>query len=212
MAVAFAIMSCEAIAATLAEMRQYYNGEWSYPQNALASNVYAQTRRIYEGDWLPPFSYFCAVRGGGMCNDLNDQDFPKLYELCAVVSNHCDEIVADWHTYETNEMVRFTTLNAFSYAGYDYMTNLAVNVIGQYATNTNYCSWDTVKFLRNPYGTPLEWYMSRNYDVPAISNALLTVKANAESVGDSNIFHSCERDLSGETKTWYLEMKAAGML
>jgi hypothetical protein len=199
-------------AGNIDEIRLRYEGEWQYPDNPVSSNVYSRVRNVYAGHWMSLFDYFITVRGGGVCNDLNDQDFPKLYELCAVVSNHCAEIVADWHTYETNEMVRFTTLNAFSYAGYDYMTNLAVNVIGQYATNTNYCSWDTVKFLRNPYGTPLEWYMSRNYDVPCISNALLTVKAKAEGMGDSNTCHSCERDLSGETKTWYLEMKAAGML
>jgi len=180
--------------------------------NDLATNVYAKVTAIYEGNWMPAASYFSAVRGGGMCNDLDDQDFPKLYELCAVVSNHCAEIIADWHTYETNEMVRFTTLNAFSYAGYDYMTNLAVNVIGQYSSNTNYCSWKTVEFLWRPYGTDQEKYLALNYDAPAISNLLTTIRTKALEVGDSNLLFTCERDLSGETKTLYLEMKAAGML
>ena len=57
--------------------------------------------------------------------DLEDRDMPKFLALTACVSNHCAEIAADWRTYETNEMVRFTTLSAVGYSGYSNFTNFA---------------------------------------------------------------------------------------
>ena len=49
-----------------ADARRRYNGEWTYPQDPLASNIYSRVKSMYEGHWLSPFDYFLAVRGGGV--------------------------------------------------------------------------------------------------------------------------------------------------
>ena len=92
-----------------ADARRRYNGEWTYPQDPLASNIYSRVKSMYEGHWLSPFDYFLAVRGGGVEMEMETTNF---FTFVSFVSNNCSAIAADWPTYETNEMVRFTTLSA----------------------------------------------------------------------------------------------------
>ena len=141
-------------------------------------------------------------------NDGMSDEFVAFYNF---VSNHCDEIVSNWRAYETNEMVRFTTLSAIGFTGYDNMTNLAEHVIGEYVNNTNFCSWATVRFVHMPYGTLAERYFALNYDIPAISNLLTRIRAKADEVGDASMKSMCERELSGKAKEEYLLLKEAGV-
>jgi len=212
LAIAFALMSCEAIAATLAEMRQYYNGEWSYPQDSLASNVYVQTKHIYEDSWTSPFDYFLAVRNGRLELDLSAEDVPKFYALRDVVSNNCAQIAADWQTYETNEMVRFTTLCAVVHSGFDNYTNFTDSVVSKYEASTNSCNFGTLHFLRYPRNTDAAYTLIQNYDNPVVSNAVLRMRTLAEALCNTNEIMSCNYFLSGEAKTRYLTLKADGQL
>ena len=194
------------------EVRARYEGEWNYPDSSTASNVYGLVRDVYSGHWMPIFDHFVSVRDGGVGRMLSGEHLARFGALSSFVSNHCAEIAANWPTYETNEVVRFTTLSAVGYSGFDNMTNFALSVIGQYSSNTNYCGWNTIKFLRNPYATPMEWYMTMNHEESAISNALATIMAKANERGDTNAVAICEQDLSGEAKVRILELKAAGAL
>ena len=184
-----------------------YNGEWEYPANDLASNIYVRVKSLYANERFP-FQTFIGIRGGGFMNDGMSDEFVAFYNF---VSNHCDEIVSNWRAYETNEMVRFTTLSAIGFTGYDNMTNLAEHVIGEYVNNTNFCSWATVRFVHMPYGTLAERYFALNYDIPAISNLLTRIRVKAEEVGDASMKSMCERELSGKAKEEYLLLKEAGV-
>ena len=144
--------------------------------------------------------------------DLEDSDMPKFIALSSFISNHCAEVAADWRTYETNEVVRFTTLSAVGYSGYSNFTNFADVVATQYLIDPSLCSWDTAHFLFSPYGTPCETYMALNYDNPAVSNVILKIRQVAVMNNDTNGVDTCDVYLSGKWKRQYLEMKAAGAL
>ena len=190
-----------------------YNGPWSYPDNLLASNIYAQVRSVYAHDtWRPLYKYFDAVRGGGVRMDLEDRDMPKFLALTACVSNHCAEVAADWRTYETNEVVRFTTLSAVGYSGFCNYTNFVDIVATRRLSDPSLCSWDTVQFLISPYGTPGEAYLGLNCDLPVVSNIVLKIRQIAVMENNTNAVNGCDSFLSGEWKRQYLEMKAAGAL
>ena len=190
-----------------------YNGPWSYPDNLLASNIYVQVRSVYAYDtWQTLYDYFYAVRGGGVRLDLEDRDMPKFLALTACVSNHCAEIAADWRTYETNEVVRFTTLSAVGYSGYSNFTNFADIVTTQRLSDPSFCSWNTVSFLLSPYGTPCDPSIGLNYDNPVVSNIVLKIRQIAVVENNTNEVDTCDVFLSGEWKREYLEMKAAGAL
>ena len=192
-----------------ANARSRYNGNWTYPQDPLASNVYVQVRQLYGGNGRTPFDHFVGVRGGGMAQEMEMQ---SLVPFVHFVSNHCAEIAADWPTYETNEMVRFTTLSAVGYSGFANYTNFVDVVLSRYESNTNSCSWSTIKFMKSPYGTTQEVALELNYDVPAVSNILLRMRSAAIANGDDKMRQACDCELSGEGNRNYLEMKAAGAL
>ncbi len=191
-----------------ADARRRYNGEWTYPQDPLASNIYSRVKSMYEGHWLSPFDYFLAVRGGGVEMEMETTNF---FTFVSFVSNNCSAIAADWPTYETNEMVRFTTLSAIAYSGFDRMTNLADRVLAGYEANTNYCGWDTIRFINCPYGTrATKQYLARNYDVPGVSNLLQRIRALAVAHGNDVMRDDCDECLSGESKKHVLEMISIG--
>lgn len=197
---------------TFSQMRARYNGPWSCPDNLLASNIYTQVRSIYAYDTWELFHYFQAVRGGGVRMDLEDRDMPKFLALSSFVSNHCAEIAADWRTYETNEVVRFTTLSAIGYSGYNNFTNFADIVSTRRLADSTLCSWWTVRFLTSPYGTPCETSIALNYDNPVVSNILYKIRQCAVMENNTNEVDTCDVILSGEWKRHHLEMKAAGAL
>lgn len=188
------------------EVEQRYNAEWTYPNGAVASNVYALVRNIYGGH-RSPFDHFLTVRGGGVSSEM---DISEIMPLVNFVSNHCAAIATDWPTYETNEMVRFTTLCAVGFAGYDNYTNFSDTVLALYEANTNNCSWDTIKFIHAPYGTASENSLSLNYDQPVVSNLLLRIRARAIEVGDPDRPDICEDQLSGAAKLDCLDMQSWG--
>jgi len=186
-----------------ADARRRYNGEWTYPQDPLASNIYFRVKSMYEGHWLSPFDYFLAVRGGGVDLEMPTTNF---FEFASFVSNNCSAIAADWPTYETNEMVRFTTLSAVAYSGFDRMTNLADRVLAGYEANTNYCGWDTIRFINYPYGASTnKYYLTMNYEQPAVSNIISRLRALAVARGDEGLREMCDERLSGEAKRNCLE-------
>ena len=189
-------------AGNYAEVEARYNGEWAYPQDPLASNVYSKVKRLYAGH-RSPFDYFLAVRGGGVDLEMPTADF---FEFASFVSNNCSAIAADWPTYETNEMVRFTTLSAVAYSGFDRMTNLADRVLAGYEANTNYCGWDTIRFINYPYGASTnKYYLTMNYEQPAVSNIISRLRALAVARGDEDLREMCDERLSGEAKRNCLE-------
>lgn len=187
--------------------RALYDHEWTYPADPVASNIYSRARSLYAGDPYSLFDKFLSVRCGGIMMEMGTLEF---LDFAAYVSNHFSDVVADWRMYETNEVVRWTTLSAAGYSGFGNMTNLACKIIDEYNVNTNYCSLDTVNFLTCPSGTPLEKYMILNYDAPDISNAVEILKVKASQRGDTNEVDWCDRVLSGNEKREYLELKAAG--
>ena len=192
-----------------ADARRRYNSMWTYPQDATASNVYMQVRQLYGGNGRTLFDHFLGVRGGGVAQEMEMQDFMPFVHF---VSNHCAEIAANWQIYETNEVVRFTTLSAVGCSGFDNYTNFVDMVLCQYETGTNSCSWSTVKFMKSPYGTEEEVSLELKYDIPFVSNILLRVRSAAMKIGDDTVRQSCEFELSGNGRRNYLEMKAAGAL
>ena len=144
--------------------------------------------------------------------DLEDRDMPKFLALTACVSNHCAEVAADWRTYETNEVVRFTTLSAVGYSGYSNFTNFADIVTAQLMSNPSLCSSCTMNFLVSPYGMPSETCMGLNYDNPVVSNIITRIRQVEVSLNQTNEVDTCDVFLSGEWKRHHLEMQAAGAL
>ena len=190
------------------QIRMRYEGEWQYPNDLTASNVYAKVKHLYEGDWMRPFDYFLAVRGGGVDKEMETAAF---FDFRNFVSNNYEAIASDWRTYETNEMVRFTTLSAIGYTGFDNMTNFADRILSDYEADTNFCSWATIEFVDAPRGTRANiHYLSMNYDKPGISNLIQRIRTLAVAKGDDNIRDGCDYKLSGASKAECLDLIAIG--
>lgn len=210
LAIAEWTLSAETItAANYDSARTRYNGDWDYPGDELASNVYSKVKSLYEGHWQTPFDHFLGVRGGGLYQEMDSQ---KILPLANIVSNNIDAIVSDWATYETNEMVRFTTICAIAYSGMDNYTNFVGRILAGYDADANFCGWPTVSFAFFPYGTVSEDTLEMNYDAPAVSNIILRMRAIAVSRNDDNLRQRCDYLISGESKRETLELKAAGAL
>lgn len=185
-----------------------YNGEWDYPADDLASNVYVRVKNLY-ADERSPFRAFIGIRGGGFINDGMSDEFVTFYNF---VSNHCDEIVSNWRTYETNEMVRFTTQSAVCFSGFANQTNFANRILALYETDTNAVSWETIVMIRSPDGPKAAaHYLGLHYDTPGVSNIIMRLRTIAIKARASSLSEACNEDLSGETKQNYLGMDAAGM-
>ena len=189
-------------ASNYAEVEARYNGEWSYPQSALASNVYSKVKQLY-ADHSSPFDFFITVRGGGVDLEMPTADF---FEFASFVSNNCSAIAADWPTYETNEMVRFTTLSAVGYSGVDNYTNFVDRILALHEGNVNSCGWETVRFLFHPYGTASHNTLDIYYDTSTVSNIIQRVRAIAIQRGDTNLLFTCDFMASGVQKQIILEM------
>ena len=189
-------------ASNYAEVEARYNGEWTYPQNTLASNVYSKVKQLYAGH-RSPFDFFITVRGGGVDLEMPTADF---FEFASFVSNNCSAIAADWPTYETNEMVRFTTLSAVGYSGVDNYTNFVDRILALHEGNVNSCGWETVRFLFHPYGTASHNTLDIYYDTSTVSNIIQRVRAIAIQRGDTNLLFTCDFMASGVQKQIILEM------
>ena len=157
-----------------------------------------------------PYDHFLTVRGGGF---LNDGMTDKFVSFCGFVSNRCNEIVADWPAYETNDVARFTLSSAIGFTSFSNMTNLAERVLSMYEKDNGSVSTDTLFRIRIPAGTPpdSEHYLALNIDVPGVSNIVQRLRNIAVANSNTNGILYCDACLSGELKAEYLAMKEAGM-
>ena len=158
------------------------------------------------------YEYFNSARHGGFrFGYVND----KFRSLCALVSNRCDEIVADWPAYETNDVARFTLISAIGFTSkLSNMTNIANKVLTMYETDHASISEDTLDLIRWPLGTPMEMeqYLGLNSDVPGVRNMIQRLRSIAVVNSNTNAIEFCDECLSGERKRWLREMMAAGAL
>ena len=186
-------------------------------ENALLTNVYLKSSQVYQNHYLngrlrSPERYFRCVRGGGVDFELDGIHLERFMDLVKVVSNNCPQIASDWYSYETNEMVRFTTLSAVGYSGYNNYTNF-VRLILDYKDQVQTTNlWRTVHFIADPYGTPMEFQLALNYENPMISNQIVRIKSYAILNDATNSVNWATKVLSGEWKRNYLQMEAAGAL
>jgi hypothetical protein len=183
----------------------------SFADWSLQTNMYARINSIYESSFWTPELHFQAVRGGGFANDgMSDQ----FLAFCVFVSNRCDEIIAEWPAYETNEVARFTVQSAIGYTGFSNLTNLAERVLSLYENDSDSISESTLEMVKFPYGTPFaaENYLAFNYDVPGVSNIINRIRSIAEANSNTNVVSSCDRILSGESRQWLQLMMEAGAL
>ena len=185
--------------------------------NDFVTNVYSKVTKLYEehkvhGNPVSSYSRFLGVRGGGINNEFFDDEIRKFTNLVEIVSNNCASIAADWRTYETNEMVRFTVLSAVGYSGYDNYTNFVNAVITPSCSLLYTNRWETVKFMLDPYGTEMEHQLALNYENPIVSNVVQRIKSESILQSNTNYINWCSEILSGEWKRWYLDMKRSGAL
>ena len=185
--------------------------------NDFVTNVYSKVTKLYEehkvhGNPVSSYSRFLGVRGGGINNEFFDDEIRKFTNLVEIVSNNCASIAADWRTYETNEMVRFTVLSAVGYSGYDNYTNFVNTVITPSCSLLYTNRWETVKFMLDPYGTEMEHQLALNYENPIVSNVVQRIKSESILQSNTNYINWCSEILSGEWKRWYLDMKRSGAL
>ena len=79
-------------------------------------------------------------------------------------------------------------------------------VLAGYEANTNYCGWDTIRFINYPYGASTnKYYLTMNYEQPAVSNIISRLRALAVARGDEDLREMCDERLSGEAKRNCLE-------
>ena len=175
----------------------------------LVSRVSAMAEALYDNGSDSPAVCFGSVRGGGMNREMARDEYMPFVSF---VSNNCAVIAADWQSYETNEVVRFSVLSAVGFSGLCAYTNFACSVLSLYESNTNSCSWKTIRMIHSPYGTDAEGLAALNYDVPGMSNIITRIRALAEAVGDTNVVWECDYRLSGHEKQELLELQAAGVL
>ena len=185
--------------------------------NSIVTNIYSQVAKLYEGhkvhgNPVSSYSRFLGVRGGGINNEFFDDEIRKFTNLVEIVSNNCASIAADWRTYETNEMVRFTVLSAVGYSGYDNYTNFLNTVITPSCSLLYTNRWATVKYMLDPYGTEMEHQLALNYENPIVSNIVQRIKAESVLQSNTNYVNWCSEILSGEWKRWYLDLKMSGAL
>ena len=160
--------------------------------------------------WNPYYHYISARHGGFRFGYAND----KFRSLCALVSNRCDEIVADWPAYETNEVARFTLISAIGFtSNLSNMTNLANKVLTMYENDHASISEDTLELIEWPLGTPaeMEQYLGLNYDMPSVNSIIQRLRTIAVVNSNTNTVRFCDKCLSGERKRLISAMIEAGV-
>ena len=160
--------------------------------------------------WNPYYHYISARHGGFRFGYAND----KFRSLCALVSNRCDEIVADWPAYETNDVARFTLISAIGFtSNLSNMTNLANKVLTMYENDHASISEDTLELIEWPLGTPaeMEQYLGLNYDMPSVNSIIQRLRTIAVVNSNTNTVRFCDKCLSGERKRLISAMIEAGV-
>lgn len=179
--------------------------------HTLATNLYARALAVYDAESVEHGGdrerAYKAISGGCFCDEVNMTNFMPF---CSFVSNRWNEVLADWHTYETNDMVRYITLCGLGYSGFANYTNFLSQTLARYDSDTNYCAWGTIKHLQCLHGTRAQYYLNMNYEDPGVESIVRTIKRLAVNVGDSETSKYCDDILSGESKRFCLDMIAIG--
>ena len=183
----------------------------------LVANIYKKTIHVYSdymfmGRLRTPEYVFSGVRGGGVDFELDGVHLERFMDLVNVVSNNYEVVASNWHAYETNEIVRFTTLSAVGYSGYNIYTNFVRMVLDSCDRFPRTNSWDSIRFISGPYGTPMDIQLAMNYGNSIVSNLVNRIKEYAVENNSTNDVIWCNKVLSGEWKAEQLEMEAAGGL
>jgi hypothetical protein len=183
----------------------------------LSTSIYQKVHNIYSdyvfcGRIRTPEYFFSGVRGGGVDFELDGIHLERFMDLVKVVSNNCSQIASDWYSYETNEMVRFTTLSAVGYSGYNNYTNFVDKLLAFTETDTRTNYWRSLRFIMLPYGTKQETKLALTYEDVVVSNIFVRIRQQAINNVDTNSVNFCNRVLSGEWKSEHLQMEAAGAL
>ena len=183
----------------------------------LVTNIYKKTIHVYSdymfmGRLRTPEYVFSGVRGGGVDFELDGVHLERFMDLVNVVSNNYEVVASNWHAYETNEIVRFTTLSAVGYSGYNIYTNFVRMVLDSCDRFPRTNSWDSIRFISGPYGTPMDIQLAMNYENSIVSNLVNRIKEYAIENNSTNDVIWCNKVLSGEWKAEQLEMEAAGGL
>jgi len=178
----------------------------------LATNVYARALAVYDAERAERGDAdrddaFKSIRGGCFCSEVNMTNFMPF---CEFVSNRFDAIVADWHTYETNDMVRYVTICGLGYSGFANYTNFLSKALVLYEADTNSCSWATIKHLHCIAGTRAQYYLDMNYETLAVGNMVRTIKRLAIANGDVKTANCCDHILSGDSKRECQDLIAIG--
>ena len=175
--------------------------------DCLLTNVYAKARMVFSsgtGNSDDPDSRFACVRSGGFQIELEDAEWRAFSNLCVVVSNHYPTILQNWCRYYTNEMVRFSVLNAVSFSGECVYTNFFERLASSF-TPSHDADWQSLEYLVAPFGTPMEQHAAMFHDNQTISNILEHVATLAENGGSTNLVRGCRQRISGEVKQYLLE-------
>lgn len=176
----------------------------------LAYSIFRQDGECVQGQDV--MRRFYGIRGGyGMAMELKGCEKSAFSNLCAVVSNKYVEVASDWRSYSTNELVRFSVLSAIGFSGRDIYTNFTGRILSHYESFPSDDGWRSVVFLQCPYGTPMEWCLTFDYDKPGISNLIQRISAAASQQGNTNVVSTCDEMLSGESKRVHLELRANGL-
>jgi hypothetical protein len=177
----------------------------------LTSNIYSRVSQVFKEDGgLASQSFFAEVYNGETYLWGSMQQ--PFLELVPVVSNNYAQIVEDWDAYATNGVVSFTIITAVGYSGSNVYTNFLDFMLTRYEQTHNTNDWGHVRHLRRMINTPVERYLTLNYDNVGVSNLILRIQSGAVQIGDHATKAVCNRLLSGEIRESYLLMKAAGAI
>ncbi len=178
----------------------------------MLSDICESVAKVYgSSSYFDAETLFMGVRGGDGLVGNADTERPFL-ELVPVVSNSCSDIERDWDSYRTNEVVRFTVLNAVAFSGIVAYTNFTAAMVARCERTNDTNDWKSVRFLFAPYRTPQELTMTLMCEDASVRGLLERIRECAARRGDSNVVERCEERLSGEAKREYLELKAAGAI
>lgn len=179
----------------------------SQDDDAILTNVYSKTYMMFSsGDVSSEDSdsRFSCLRSGGFLIELEDAEWQAFSNLCIVVSNHYPTILQNWDKYYTNEVVRFSVLNAVSFSGDCVYTNFFERIVTSF-TPSHYVDLESLGYLVAPFGTPMEQYAAMHHDDHTISNVLDRVATLAENQGNTNLVRACRQRISGEVKQYLLD-------
>lgn len=175
--------------------------------DCVLTNVYSKAMAIFSstcGNADEANTRFAGVRGGGFLIELEGSEWQAFSNLCAVVSNQYPTILGNWGKYCTNELVRFSVLNAVAFSGECVYTNFLDRLMAN-STGSGTTDVSSVEYLYSPFGTPMEEFLAMRYDMPSISNLLVRVSNLAERTGNTNLVRSCSQRISGAVKQYLLE-------